>query len=106
MTEVLSEKKSGKSKTSKKSSVKQENKDENKEKSSENPKNDDKNNNENEEKAKFTSAAPEQVISTRAYLEQNVTGVIQEAMLECARKRPPNPLEFVGNYILDRAHGK
>ena len=100
MTEVLSEKKSGKSKASKKTAVKQDNKDKTNENS------DNKNNNENAENANATSAAPEQVISTRAYLEQNVTSVIQEAMLECARKRPPNPLEFVGNYILDRAHGK
>lgn len=48
----------------------------------------------------------QQVLSTRAYLEQNVTPVVQEALLECARKRPNNPLEFVGNYILNRAHGK
>ena len=45
------------------------------------------------------------VISTRAYLEQNVTPLIQEAMIECAKKRPSNPIEFIGNYLLDRAHG-
>ena len=45
-------------------------------------------------------------ISVRAYLEQNVTGVVQEALLEVARQRPPNPLQFVGNYILERANGK
>ena len=49
---------------------------------------------------------PEQVVSTRAYLEQTVTSVIQEALLELARNRPPNPLEFVGNYILNRAKEK
>ena len=49
---------------------------------------------------------PQQVLSTRAYLEQNVTPVVQEALLECARKRPENPLEFVGNYILNRAKEK
>ena len=104
MTEVLSEKKSGKSKASKASKKTAGKQDENKDKSNENQTNDNKN--ENTENAKATSSAPEQVISTRAYLEQNVTSVIQEAMLECARKRPPNPLEFVGNFILDRAHGK
>ncbi len=46
------------------------------------------------------------IISTRAYLEQNVTPLIQEAMIECAKKRPSNPIEFIGNYLLDRAHGK
>ena len=43
--------------------------------------------------------AQQPVISVRAYLEQNVTSVVQEALLEVARKRPPNPLQFVGNYI-------
>ena len=59
---------------------------------------------ENIEKNENKSQQP--VLSTRAYLEQNVTPVVQEALLECARKRPNNPLEFVGNYILNRAHGK
>lgn len=49
---------------------------------------------------------PEQVVSTRSYLEQTVTSVIQEALLELARQRPDNPLEFVGNYILSKAKGK
>ena len=49
---------------------------------------------------------PEQLTSTRAYLEQTVTSVIEEALLELARKRPDNPLEFVGNYILDKAKNK
>ena len=48
----------------------------------------------------------QQVLSTRAYLEQNVVQVVQEALLECARKRPNNPLEFVGNYILNHPKGK
>ena len=45
-------------------------------------------------------------ISVRAYLEQNVTAVVQEALLEVARQRPPNPLQFVGNFILERANAK
>lgn len=45
-------------------------------------------------------------ISVRAYLEQNVVPVVQEALLEVARKKPPNPLQFVGNYILERANGQ
>ena len=48
----------------------------------------------------------QQTISVRAYLEQNVTAVVQEALLEVARQRPPNPLQFVGNYILERANGQ
>ena len=31
--------------------------------------------------------SPEQVVSTRAYLEQTVSSVIQEALLELARQR-------------------
>ena len=45
-------------------------------------------------------------ITTRAYLEQYCTPIIQEAMISCAKERPSNPLEYIGNYILDRAHGK
>lgn len=50
--------------------------------------------------------APEQVISTRAYLESTVTHVLQEGMLELARKKPANPLEFLGNYLIKRSKGK
>ena len=46
------------------------------------------------------------IITTRAYLEQYCTPIIQEAMISCAKKRPNNPLEYIGNYILERAHGK
>ena len=45
-------------------------------------------------------------MSVRAYLEQNVTSVVQEALLEVVRKKPPNPLQFVGNFILERANAK
>ena len=44
------------------------------------------------------------IITTRAYLEQYCTPIIQEAMISCAKKRPNNPLEYIGNYILERAH--
>ena len=46
------------------------------------------------------------VITTRMYLEQYCTPIIQEAMISCAKKRPPNPIEYIGNYLLERAHGK
>ncbi len=46
------------------------------------------------------------IITTRAYLEQYCTPIIQEAMISCAKERPSNPLEYIGNYILERAHGK
>lgn len=45
----------------------------------------------------------EKVISTRAYLEQTVVSVVQEGMLVLARTKPDKPLEFLGNFILQRA---
>ena len=90
---VQLEEKSGKSKKSKQSK-----------KSGNKSQNNDNQEVENNEMVQPTSTAP--VLSTRAYLEQNVTPVVQEALLQCARERPPNPLEFVGNYILNRAKGK
>ena len=83
------EKKSGKSKGSKKSKK-------SKKKLDNNDEIDDEENN-------YQSSPP---ISTRAYLEQNVTPIIEEAMIECVKKRPSNPIEFIGNYLLSRAHGK
>ena len=49
---------------------------------------------------------PEQIQSTRAYLESTVTSVVQEGMLELAKQRPENPLEFLVNFILNKAKGK
>ncbi len=46
------------------------------------------------------------IINTRAYLDQYCTPIIQEAMISCAKIRPSNPLEYIGNYILERAHKK
>jgi len=100
---VQLEEKSGKSKKSNKSKRSNQNQ-ENNEVVSNNSKV--KNNNENNENTENKPVISQPVLSTRAYLEQNVTPVVQEALLECARKRPTNPLEFVGQYILDRAHGK
>jgi len=44
--------------------------------------------------------------SIRAYLEKYCTPIIQEAMISCAKERPINPIEYIGNYLLERAHGK
>ena len=46
---------------------------------------------------------PEKIISAIAYLEQNVTSVLQEGMLELVKEKPDNPLEYLGNFILQRA---
>jgi len=45
---------------------------------------------------------------TRPYLEENVTKVIQQAMLELIRQKPKpdNPLKFIGEYILKEANKK
>ena len=51
---------------------------------------------------------PEKVVSTRAFLESTVTGAIQEALLELAKKRESidDPLTFVGQYLIDKAKEK
>ena len=52
--------------------------------------------------------SPEQVISTRAFLEKTVTSAIQEALLELARKRDEieDPLLWVGQYLVKKAKEK
>ena len=51
---------------------------------------------------------PEQVVSTRAFLESTVTTTIHEALLELARKRDEiqDPLTFVGEYLIRKAKEK
>ena len=51
---------------------------------------------------------PEQVTSTRSFLESTVTTTIQEALLELARKRDEikDPLTFVGEYLINKAKEK
>ena len=48
---------------------------------------------------------PENVISTRAFLESTVTAAIQEALLDLARKRDQieDPLLYVGEYLVKKA---
>ena len=45
------------------------------------------------------------IITSRAYLEQYCTPIIQEAMISCLKNKPSNPLEYIGNFILQRSHG-
>ena len=51
---------------------------------------------------------PEPIQSTRAYLEENITKVVQQAMLELIRQnpKPNNPLQFIGEYLLKEANKK
>lgn len=45
-------------------------------------------------------------MSTRSYLEQSVVSVVMQGMTEVAKVRPDNPLEFLGNYILNASKNK
>ena len=95
----MEEKKSGKSKGKKKIKKKKEKKNEIKElkyRTLEEIRNSEK-----KENDKYQS-----IETTRAYLEQYCTPIIQEAMISCAKARPINPIEYIGNYLLERAHGK
>ena len=58
--------------------------------------------------ALYKIPSPEQVVSTRAFLEKTVTSAIQEALLELARKRDEieDPLLWVGQYLVKKAKEK
>ena len=95
----MEEKKSGKSKGKKKIKKKKEKKNEIKE--LKNRTLEEIRNSEKKENDEYQS-----IETTRAYLEQYCTPIIQEAMISCAKARPINPIEYIGNYLLERAHGK
>jgi chromosomal replication initiation ATPase DnaA len=52
--------------------------------------------------------SPEQVTSTRQFLEGTVTKAIQEALLDLARNRDKisDPLLYVGEYLVKKAKGE
>lgn len=39
----------------------------------------------------------------RPYLEENISDVLQKALKELDEKRPDNPLEFLGKYLISYA---
>lgn len=41
--------------------------------------------------------------STRHYLEQTVVNAVMQGMAELAKERPNNPLEFLGNYLIEKS---
>lgn len=41
--------------------------------------------------------------STRQYLEQTVVNVVMQGMAQLAKDRPSNPLEYLGNYLIERS---
>ena len=49
--------------------------------------------------------SPENVVSTRSFLESTVTKAIEEALLDLARKRDQieDPLTYVGEYLIKKA---
>ena len=64
---------------------------------------------ENKENSKLASSDNLQPIqSVRAYLEENVTAAIQEGMMELLNQnpKPENPLEFLGNFLIEKSKKK
>lgn len=43
----------------------------------------------------------EQNMPLRAYLDQTVVPLLMQALTECAKERPEQPIEFVANYLLE-----
>jgi protein dpy-30 len=42
----------------------------------------------------------------RAYLDQTVVSTLLQGLSEMAKERPPNPTEWLGNYLLRAAQNK
>ena len=60
--------------------------------------------NENKENSSDNLQIPIQ--SVRAYLEETVTAVIQEGMMKLVEQKPENPLEFLGNFLIEKSKKK
>jgi len=41
--------------------------------------------------------------STRSYLESTVVNAVMQGMAEIAKNRPNNPLEYLGNYLINKS---
>ena len=65
-------------------------------------------NKENEENSNFLPSDNLQVPvqSVRAYLEETVTAAIQEGMMKLVEQKPENPLEFLGNFLIEKSKKK
>lgn len=57
--------------------------------------------NENRQEAVKNSA--KNAISTRQYLESTVVNAVMQGMAELSKQRPDNPLEFLGNYLINKS---
>ena len=62
----------------------------------------------NNSKMSNENEQPVKIESTRTYLDNTVTAVVQQGMLELVRQnpKPENPLKFLGEYILKEAKKK
>ena len=58
-------------------------------------------NKENKENSSDNLQVPIQ--SVRAYLEETVTAAIQEGMMKLVEQKPENPLEFLGNFLIEKS---
>ena len=67
--------------------------------------NENKENKENKENSNLLSSDNLQVPvqSVRAYLEETVTAAIQEGMMKLVEQKPENPLEFLGNFLIEKS---
>jgi hypothetical protein len=70
--------------------------------------NENKENKENKENNNLLSSDNLQVPvqSVRAYLEETVTAAIQEGMMKLVEQKPENPLEFLGNFLIEKSKKK
>ena len=46
---------------------------------------------------------PEENKPLRPYLEENISEVLQKALKDLDEKRPDNPLEYLGKYLINYA---
>ena len=65
-------------------------------------------NKENKENSNLLSSDNLQVPvqSVRTYLEETVTAAIQEGMMKLVEQKPENPLEFLGNFLIEKSKKK
>jgi protein dpy-30 len=56
--------------------------------------------------AKSGGAGNLAALPIRAYLDQTVVPTLLQGLSEMAKERPPNPIEWLGNYLLRSAQNK
>lgn len=59
--------------------------------------------NDNNEKSNKASLPKPSQGSTRQYLEQTVVNAVMQGMALLAKERPSNPMEFLGNYLIQKS---